>query len=381
MKIGVLLAKEEPYSPETGGALSTWVNAVYGSITDYKYSVFSCKTDNVYPNGDIIFVRYGFLFKLFKKLPGRLFKILVNNYQPIMAGLKSNLKGIDVIHIHNRPTYVHAIKVVHPKCKVILHMQNDHLINIRDKEFVNCIKNLDGLISTSRYIENGILKRLSRFEDLTLKSKTVIYNGAFVPTAIKNDNKAEVLSILFIGRFVPEKGVLELVKSFSLLAEKYPQIHLDIVGGEHFGSSKVTPYIAEVFKEAEKFKNRITFHGHVPRNKLDVFFNNASIYVAPSIWDDPFPLSVIEGLAAKLPVISSKKGGIPEALDNGAGIILDDPTDIGEFTQKLELLVRDESLRDKLSFTGYNKFLKNYTWDKIAKDLTIYLSSFEPKEL
>ena len=91
----------------------------------------------------------------------------------------------------------------------------------------------------------------------------------------------------------------------------------------------------------------------------------ADIFVFPTKYE-AFGIPTLEAMAAGLPVLNSKIGA-GELITNGIdGIHLDNPNDIKEIADKLEMLINDEKLR---RFIGNNarKTAMKYSWDKTAK--------------
>ncbi len=105
-----------------------------------------------------------------------------------------------------------------------------------------------------------------------------------------------------------------------------------IKGGNSFGSKIQTSYVKNLKEEAKASQN-IRFHGPKSPQEVLVHLNKCSIFVVPSIWNDPCPLTVLEGMAAGKVVVTSNKGGIPELIGD-AGIIIN-PLDISSFSSVL----------------------------------------------
>ena len=80
--------------------------------------------------------------------------------------------------------------------------------------------------------------------------------------------------------------------------------------------------IEEEIKEDEQdLQDRIVFTGFVPYDKIPGYLKLADIAVLPSMWDEPFGLTIVEALAAGLPLITTRSGGIPEICEGVATIV------------------------------------------------------------
>lgn len=127
--------------------------------------------------------------------------------------------------------------------------------------------------------------------------------------------------ILYTGRIVPEKGVKELIKAFINIKENQ-NLKLVIAGAIDYSSNKETSYFSELKKITANNSN-IIFTGYIDYSKMPEVYAIADIGVVPSIWEEPFALTVIEHLATGNPVIVTNSGGMPELVNDNCSIIVD----------------------------------------------------------
>lgn len=118
-------------------------------------------------------------------------------------------------------------------------------------------------------------------------------------------------TVLFVGRLVKEKGVLELLESIKIWDKN---IDLKIVGSG--------PLEAEVKKTVSKYKN-IELIGMIDQNKLPMYYSGSDILIVPSVSEEGFGRVILESLACGTPVIGAKRGAIPEAMDGSVGRLID----------------------------------------------------------
>ena len=101
-----------------------------------------------------------------------------------------------------------------------------------------------------------------------------------------------------------------------------PNIHLLIIGASAYGKDKCpTPFIRQLIEETEPIKENIVFTGFVNYQQIPSFLKMADIAVVPSMWEEPFGLTVVEAMAAGLPLITTRSGGIPEICEGVATIV------------------------------------------------------------
>ena len=162
---------------------------------------------------------------------------------------------------------------------------------------------------------------------------------------IKND---EVVFI-FSGRVCEDKGVKELIKAFTELRKKYDKIKLLIVGASFFSSKKKTPYIKELIQLSDEFKEDIIFTGYIDYKDMAKVYSAADIQVVPSMFDDPCPLTVIEGMVMGLPQIVSISGGIPEEVSDENAIKVNRENIVKELEDAITKLINDENLRKSMA--------------------------------
>lgn len=158
-------------------------------------------------------------------------------------------------------------------------------------------------------ISHFILKRHLDNGYFPTASSSVIYNGYDAP-AVAFKPPGDVLTLGFIGRLAPAKGVGMLLDALALLVADNVPVQL-LIAGE--GDSD---YVAQLKQQAEKLP--VTFVGH---QQPAEFFRQIDIAVVPSIWNEPLGRVVIEAMANGKPVVATPVGGIPELMNDKCGVL------------------------------------------------------------
>lgn len=158
---------------------------------------------------------------------------------------------------------------------------------------------------------------------------------------------------IYWGRLLPEKGVYELIKAYKNLGDELENTKLLVLGNANFGYGTRSSYdykIEEICKE-ESIRDRVIFTGFVPHDEMGSVLAACDIGVIPSIWDDPAPLTVFEGLSKGLPLITGMVGGIPEIIQDGYnGLLVKWSKDYSwNLSMKMIELKQNSELREKLS--------------------------------
>ncbi|HEX8463052.1 MAG TPA: glycosyltransferase family 4 protein, partial [Abditibacterium sp.] len=122
---------------------------------------------------------------------------------------------------------------------------------------------------------------------------------------------------------------------------------------------RLTPYEEELRRLAEPLGEDVEFQASVDRGQLLREYQAASIFCAPSNWDDPFPLTVLEAMSCGLPVVASRRGGIPEGGDDD--ILYFQPPDVDELAAQLAALVDSAPLRAEWGARARRR-VQNFAW-------------------
>ena len=154
--------------------------------------------------------------------------------------------------------------------------------------------------------------------------------------------------MVFSGRVTKEKGVSELIDAIIQL-KQYKKIKLLIIGSSFYGdATREDSFIKNLKQKAEIIKNRILFTGYIPYSQMPQYLKISDIAVIPSLWDDPFPTTVLEAQAMGLPIITTRLGGIPEEVTEDNAILLDTDDQFVDQLAKaiLDLYEHPEKRRD-----------------------------------
>ncbi|MBI5449073.1 glycosyltransferase [Candidatus Gottesmanbacteria bacterium] len=161
---------------------------------------------------------------------------------------------------------------------------------------------------------------ISRFQASELKKivhvTDVVYNGLDPARSVFSDLAGEYL--LFVGRYMPEKGVEDAVKTgietktLTILAgsKEYRQLP--------YFQKTIQPYAASGYMKDVGFMNAKQKNG---------LFGGAKALLAPIHWDEPFGMVMIEAMACGTPVIAYNRGSVPEIVKDGVTGFIVEPDD------------------------------------------------------
>ena len=371
-KHNIAILLNHPYFVNRGGALITWTHEVYRRLVNH-WDV------DVYAHD---FGSEVVAYNQFKASPQRFAQtihklIRKREFKGLLTPLKRRLRTAKyrkagrtiaksccgLIHIHNDPESVQWVRKYNSDAVIVLHMQNDHLIEAESVVANQAIHDSDYMAFCSEYLMNGALRK---YPILKKENCFVIRNGSLQHSTTDNGTKANSTAplLLFVGRIVPNKGVHVLIEAFSLVIKEFPEVRLRIVGGIDFGVDEIDDYARKLRDMAVPYGAQVEFTGPVNHSETYGHYQEASVFVCPSIWEEALGMVNAEAMAFGLPVVAFAKGGIPEVVGD-AGIIVREITPRA-LAKGICAVLKDSALATELGRRGLNRVSSEYNWDVIA---------------
>jgi 1,2-diacylglycerol 3-alpha-glucosyltransferase len=150
------------------------------------------------------------------------------------------------------------------------------------------------------------------------------------------------LLLVYAGRIAPEKNIDFLLQSFAGVSKVIPNVYLLIIGGgqkEHEEELKQLPGELGI-------QDRVRFTGMVPYNKLPSYLAMCDVFVTASV-TEVHPFTVIEAMAAGLPIMGIDSPGVGDSVTDGETGLLS-TEDIASYTAKLTYLCLNRDLQKKM---------------------------------
>jgi glycosyltransferase involved in cell wall biosynthesis len=169
---------------------------------------------------------------------------------------------------------------------------------------------------------------------------SVLPNPVSIPVR-PSDVAAECRRVLFLGRLRRGKGVFDLLDALPTLLERHPQLRVCIAGDGELDA---------VHRHARQagVDGAIELPGWIEGAAKDRELARADILVLPS-YHEGLPLCVLEAMAQGVPVVATRVGGIPDALDDGACGVLVEPGRVDQLAAALTALADDPAHRRRLA--------------------------------
>jgi glycosyltransferase involved in cell wall biosynthesis len=152
--------------------------------------------------------------------------------------------------------------------------------------------------------------------------------------------------LLYVGRLEREKGVRVVLDALPEVIRAFPEARLTVLGT---GSQErdLREHVKRLVLEPA-----VRFLSHVPREELPAHYARATACLLPSLWTENSPLVAYECLAAGLPMIGSRRGGIPELIEPDCGLTFEanSPADLARAV--LSFLGLSAEQRNRMSVSG-----------------------------
>lgn len=226
------------------------------------------------------------------------------------------------------------------------------------KELIDFRSIIPNSISISKFVRNEWANNKS------IEGKNhVLYNGIDLSkfkieiSKVERDDKRKELGInsddilvLFCGRFIPEKGIKQLLEAFELIDDN--KIKLLVIGNLGFSDNNHSEFSRFVIDKAKDMRN-VQLLGYIPNDELPYYYKIADMQIVPSIWQEGAGLVAIEGMASGLPLVITKSGGMIEYVNEDASIQVPINDDLPKnLAKNIVYLSKNEELRKKMSKAG-----------------------------
>jgi glycosyltransferase involved in cell wall biosynthesis len=210
------------------------------------------------------------------------------------------------------------------------------------------------------------------FKKHGIKDAVVVPNGVdqkeFKPDIKKKTTRKELgidtgnLIVACGSRLEHKNGTHDVITAASYLKKRINDFKIVVIGDG--------PDRRKLEKMIKKFKleDKVCLLGYVLHPELPKYMAAADIFVRPSLAEG-FGIIFIEAMACEVPVIGTPVGGIVDFLHDKKTGLFCEPGNPKSIAEKIEILIRDKKLRDKLIKSAKQMVGEVYNWDKISERL------------
>ena len=315
-------------------------------------------------------------------LPNFPFKLPILNRLMVdamyLVGLEKALKGFDLAC--TREAYFHFTK------QALIAKKKGYV----KKVLITCSETIPGNhegIWRRKAFKKRAIREADHFHCLTQKAKDCLVEEGCDPEKITvagygiDLNKFQVASfkrqdkkqlrLLFVGRLVEEKGILDLLETFKSFQPPVAS-HLTSLKLRRASQSPELQIIGKgPLEKIIRKKCPSMIQKKVPYKNMPKVYQSADIFVLPSKptkhWEEYYGMALIEAMACGLPIVSTKSGAIHEVVGN-AGILVK-PGNVRQLRKALGKLIEDKSLRNSLGRKARKRAEKYFDAKKQAVKL------------
>ena len=292
----------------------------------------------------------------------------------IFTALKEGLKSLKILHLR-RKTMINYIK--NSDADVIISTRDifnawlgDYAksevlkIGWEHNHYHDNYRYARNVIRSVYYLDYFVLvsASLKNFYEshLTTSNCQCVYIPNIIDKIPKKVSSLETKRIVSVGRLSPEKGYMDLLKVFSVIANKYPTWHLDIIG------DGVEKERLEKFINNHELNERVTLHGFQNKDYIDKILHDSSIYVMTS-YTESFGIVLLEAMSHGLPCIAFDSAeGARDLIDSGMNGYLIKNRSYVAMIKKIEDLMGSRETRKRVGMAGRNS-IKKYTSEVVSE--------------
>jgi spore coat protein SA len=376
-----------PIPPIRGGAAELFIEKVADRLTTWRPVVIGVGDPELRlreRRGQVEYFRIpleGWRQWLYKR-----YRRVFPFYDGKVAEIISQVKP-DLIHVHNRPLLALFLKShLAGQTPMILHMHNLYnSLGKRERPLPGTPIPVAGFAACSRFVLDRERARLGLGAGLF----RVIYNGVDATAfAGRGDDEAAVRTVrrrygleaeptvLFAGKLREAKGVHLLLAAMERVWQAVPQTVLVLVGGTEYGKGRTmreTPFLAQLRRDLARAPGKVVLTGFIPPDQMPRAYLLGDVFVGPSQIEEGLGLVFLEAAAAGLPIIATRRGGIPEVVRDGVnGLLLTQQDDVAALAEKILMLLGDQHLRLKLGTAGRDRVIAEFSWERIAATLEAF---------
>lgn len=314
----------------------------------------------------------------------------------VLPQLFWRLKGFDIIHLHypffGSAEIVFLGKIFSfKKSNLILHYHMDavgdgikgFIFNLYRFLFLPLLVEKTKAITCASldYIKHSHLaKYYKKRSNLFKQTLLGVDLDVFFPRGDKRNGAEKI--ILFVGgldRAHYFKGLEKLFKAMKKIKSRinFP-VRLNIVG-----KGDLLPYYRDLAKKMN-IESLVIFFDKVENKDLPMFYNNCDVFVLPSInRGEAFGLVLLEAMACAKPVVASGLPGVRGVFKNEEHGLVARPGDAVDLANKIEKIVSNDALVEKMGKAGRELVEKKYTWGEVGKrlDFVYHHANYIPDEV
>ncbi len=225
--------------------------------------------------------------------------------------------------------------------------------------FYRVFNKADCILVLARPFQEWLIKHKFAAEKIHLF--TTMFDGS-VLQGVKSTKTGKDIHLLFLSRFVREKGIYELLEAFQILQRAHDNIYLNFAGAG--GEEKQMQQWVKV----NGLSSHVRFWGYVREEDKAEVFRQSDIFVFPTYYGEGCPVSLLEAMAAGLGVVTTPVGGIPDIVTSDEyGILIDQQVKVDQLHAAIKKLVENRDYLDAMKQANASMAWKKYEAQVVTK--------------
>lgn len=180
------------------------------------------------------------------------------------------------------------------------------------------------------------------------------------------------MALLYSGQVIEKKGVHTAIEAMSCLRHQkhIENVHLTIIGPQPFPG-----YVARLHELIAQYhlQDAVTIAQKVSRKELEQVYREHDCLLFPSIWEEPFSITLLEAMAHGLAVVSTPTGGSAEILRHGENSLVFPAENAKELADRIELLIQQPELMTQIRLQAIETVHAKHALEHIAAEIERYL--------
>lgn len=284
----------------------------------------------------------------------------------------------DLVHINpsfNIPSllrdglFMLVLRMTGQKCLVFFHGWDESLSHkaARNVFFRNFIKFSFGWAGLTLVLAGEFKNQLARLgvPSDNIYTITTMFDGQGICSECRA-TAAPRYQILFLSRFVREKGLFELLDAFARIVKELPEVRLILAGD---GPARAD---VEQAVHASGLSEYVELPGYIRGAKKTAVLAASDIFVLPTYYGEGCPVSLLEAMAAGLALVSTPVGGIPDVLKDGENGVLLPSADPELIYQALHRLLSSPQRLTRISNINREKAWRCYEASVVTAQIEEY---------
>ena len=364
LRINLVLGHQIPFPPVRGGGVNNlvWMLAKQFAALGHQVMAYSPMAEGLAPSE---IDSYGIAHFRVSGRPVHP-NVWMDNLQalPYSAKIWPLMKPADVTSFHTTFSFLLRYKPGLGVCTHTLHRTPKWILGFQRAQ--------DRIYGGSHAVIDQAKKIAPQ---LTPKLKAV-HNCMEMPATMPPTALHEPLTFLYVGRFVPDKGLESLIRGFLGVAPENSTMRLRIIGPQTSEEGADVEFFARM-KEviaADTHGSQVSLEPSIyDRAKLFAAIERAAVFCLPSLTGETFSMAALEAMASAKALLVSDFGPMGEMVDHGSNGYIAKAGDVAAWTEAVRYFMQNQQLIPMMGQRSFEKARDCFSAEKIARE---YIDDF-----